>query len=202
MMERRGYHHGNLRAALLEAARILIAKKGHSEFTLAEAARMASVSTAAPYRHFSSRAHLVRNLATIGYARLRSQIRGVRRKGLDPFEELLAIGQAYLDFSINHKAEYIAMFECNIPFDATPAISRHVRELVGEIGDAAGALLRDMPELERPPGRLIAYNIWSMAHGLVGLLRNPDEHAQPRSEIEEILENGLRIYLCGLQASR
>ncbi|WP_414637853.1 TetR/AcrR family transcriptional regulator, partial [Alloacidobacterium sp.] len=45
----RGYHHGNLKEALLRAALELIAKKGPAGFTFAEAARWAGVSPAAPY---------------------------------------------------------------------------------------------------------------------------------------------------------
>jgi hypothetical protein len=51
----RGYHHGNLREALLRAALQLIAEKGPAGFTFAEAARWAGVSPAAPYRHFRDR---------------------------------------------------------------------------------------------------------------------------------------------------
>ena len=52
---RRGYHHGNLREALVAAALDLIADKGPAGFTFAEAARAAGVSPAAPYRHFRDR---------------------------------------------------------------------------------------------------------------------------------------------------
>ena len=51
----RGYHHGNLKEALLQAALELIAEKGAAGFTFADAARMAGVSPAAPYRHFRDR---------------------------------------------------------------------------------------------------------------------------------------------------
>ena len=53
--ERRGYHHGNLREALIRAALELIAQKGPAGFTFADAARSAGVSSAAPYRHFRDR---------------------------------------------------------------------------------------------------------------------------------------------------
>ena len=54
-MSRRGYHHGNLREALIEAALTLIGEKGHAGFTFADAARLAGVSPAAPYRHYRDR---------------------------------------------------------------------------------------------------------------------------------------------------
>lgn len=57
-MAKRGYHHGNLRQALVEAALELIAETGPQGFTMAEAAKRADVSAAAPYRHFTGREDL------------------------------------------------------------------------------------------------------------------------------------------------
>ena len=68
--ERRGYHHGNLREALVAAALELIAEKGPAGFTFAEAARAAGVSPAAPYRHFRDREALLADIARRGFERL------------------------------------------------------------------------------------------------------------------------------------
>jgi AcrR family transcriptional regulator len=68
--EPRGYHHGNLREALIRAALELIAKKGAAGFTFAEAARFAGVSPAAPYRHFRDREELLANVALRGFEQL------------------------------------------------------------------------------------------------------------------------------------
>jgi AcrR family transcriptional regulator len=62
----RGYHHGNLKEALLQAALDLIAKKGAAGFTFADAARLAGVSPAAPYRHFRDRDELLSSIAQRG----------------------------------------------------------------------------------------------------------------------------------------
>ena len=59
----RGYHHGNLKEALIRAALQLIAEKGPAGFTFAEAARFAGVSPAAPYRHFRDRDDLLADVA-------------------------------------------------------------------------------------------------------------------------------------------
>src|ERR1041385_8662315 len=63
----RGYHHGNLKEALLQAALGLIAEKGAAGFTFADAARMAGVSPAAPYRHFRDRDELLSSIAQRGF---------------------------------------------------------------------------------------------------------------------------------------
>ena len=58
-MPKRAYHHGNLKAALVEAALDLIANKGPTGFTLSEAAKQAGVTPAAVYRHFEGREDLI-----------------------------------------------------------------------------------------------------------------------------------------------
>ena len=65
--ERRGYHHGNLREALISAALDLIAQKGPAGFTFADSARWAGVSSAAPYRHFCYREALLAVVSSRGF---------------------------------------------------------------------------------------------------------------------------------------
>ncbi len=67
---KRGYHHGDLRAALLEAAREVLAKEGVEALTLREVARRAGVTHAAPYRHFADKEALLAAVATEGFAAL------------------------------------------------------------------------------------------------------------------------------------
>ena len=67
--ERRGYHHGNLREALVAAAVDLISQHGPEGFTVAEAARLAGVSPGAPYRHFRDAEALLAEVALRGFER-------------------------------------------------------------------------------------------------------------------------------------
>src|ERR1700749_4663639 len=72
--QRRGYHHGNLREALIQAAQDLIGAKGPAGFTIAEAARLAGVSPAAPYRHFRDAESLLAEVALRGYDRFADRL--------------------------------------------------------------------------------------------------------------------------------
>src|SRR5262245_19019392 len=78
---RRGYHHGNLREALVDAALDLIAQKGPAGFTFAEAARHAGVSPAAPYRHFRDRDALMADVARRGFERFEQRLRATWDEG-------------------------------------------------------------------------------------------------------------------------
>src|SRR5918911_2703389 len=98
--QRRGYHHGNLREALIQAALDLIAKKGPAGFTFAEAARSAGVSPAAPYRHFRDRDDLMADVARQGVERFEAMLAVAWKQGLpDPLTAFGNIGKAYLAFA-------------------------------------------------------------------------------------------------------
>jgi AcrR family transcriptional regulator len=66
-MSKRGYHHGNLKQALIDAALTLIETKGPTGFTLSEASKTAGVTPAAVYRHFDGREDLIAEAARQGY---------------------------------------------------------------------------------------------------------------------------------------
>ena len=109
---RRGYHHGNLREALIDATLELIGAKGPAGFTIAEAARLAGVSPAAPYRHFRDADALLAEVALRGYDRFTERLakawNGGRPQPVRAFEDL---GRAYLAFAREEPAYYAAMFE-------------------------------------------------------------------------------------------
>src|SRR6201988_3561246 len=114
----RGYHHGNLKEALLRAALELIAKKGPAGFTFAEAARWAGVSPAAPYRHFRDRDELISSVALRGFQQFEAALAkawdGGRPDSMTPLDRL---GKAYLAFARTEPAYYSAIFESGIPLD-------------------------------------------------------------------------------------
>ena len=97
---RRGYHHGNLREALIRAALDLIAEKGPAGFTFADAARSAGVSSAAPYRHFRDRQALLADVARRGFELFEQRLNAAWNEGRpDPFRAFENVGRAYLAFA-------------------------------------------------------------------------------------------------------
>src|SRR5437588_7555086 len=96
----RGYHHGNLKEALVQAALELIAQKGAAGFTFAEAARSAGVSPAAPYRHFRDRDELLTDVARRGFDKFEAALARAWDGGRpDVFTAFDRMGKAYLQFA-------------------------------------------------------------------------------------------------------
>jgi AcrR family transcriptional regulator len=100
----RRYHHGNLRAALIEAALSLLAEGGPAVLSLREVARRAGVSHAAPYRHFDDRAALLSALAEHAFVELEQRLVASDRS-------LEALGRAYLEFALDHPERFRLMFD-------------------------------------------------------------------------------------------
>jgi len=121
---KRGYHHGNLRQALVEGALALIAEKGPTGFTLSEAAKQADVTPAAVYRHFDGRDQLIAEVARQGYdifaALLEYAYNDGKPSALSAFE---ATGRAYLAFARKYPGHYMAMFESGLSFNAHPDLA-------------------------------------------------------------------------------
>ena len=198
--ERRGYHHGNLREALIEAALRLIAEKGAAGFTVAEAARVAGVSPAAPYRHFRSAEELLAEIAVRGFDRLNIALRQAWNGGVpDPIRAFETMGRAYLAFAREEPAHYEAMFNARLPVDVYPELQLAGDRAFGALRDAAEVLAARLPQPRRPPSLMVALHVWSLSHGIASLFARPDASRRklPMSA-EELLEAGVLLYLQGL----
>jgi AcrR family transcriptional regulator len=196
----RGYHHGNLKEALLRAALELIAKKGPAGFTFAEAARWAGVSPAAPYRHFSDRDELLASVARRGFEQFEAALARAWDNGRPaPLAALDRLGKAYLEFASSEPAYYSAMFEAGIPLDTSPELVQAGEQAFAVLRAATEAVVATMPARNRPPVRMMALHIWALSHGIASLFARGDaaRRALPMPP-EELLEAAVLIYLRGL----
>lgn len=157
------YHHGDLRAACLRAARDLLEEDGRAELSLRAVARRAGVSPTAPYRHFVDRETLVSAVAAEGYRELAGCLARAHPAPATP-ADLAAVAVAYVQFALAHPALFRVMFSepCDPGNDeraaATAAVSAYVEALVRrafpDVGNDAGALFTA---------------IWALVHGLAFL---------------------------------
>jgi AcrR family transcriptional regulator len=196
----RGYHHGNLKEALIRAALELIAQKGPAGFTFAEAARAAGVSPAAPYRHFRDRDELLVDVARRGFDRFTQALSDAWGEGRpDPFTAFGRIGRAYLDFARTEPAYYSAMFEAGIALDTHSELREAGARAFAVLRSAAETLIAHAPPPQRPPALMMALHVWALSHGVASLFGRADagRRTLPMSP-EELLEAGVLVYLRGL----
>ncbi len=195
--KRRRYHHGNLREALIDASRRLIAEKSPQGFLLSDAAKYAGVSPAAPYRHFKGKEELIEAVALDGFDLFGEDLRKAYSAKTDPFEGILALGDAYLKFAKDNQGAYMAMFESGLNITGNSQL-KHASDLAFEsLRQAADDLLQTIPEAQRPPVGMVAQHIWAMSHGVAELFGR-GEGQNTAFAPEDLLESGIRLYLHGL----
>lgn len=199
--ERDTYHHGNLREALVGAARVLIAERGPAGFSFAEIARSAGVSPAAPYRHFRDRNALIAEVARRGFDLFTADLARAWNNGRpDPWRALEACGRAYLDFARREPAYYAAMFETGFALEEDRTLADAGDRAFTILLQATEAVCARIPHSDRPPARMVALHIWALSHGIASLFVRPVDGAKRRLPMspEDLLEAGVLIYLRAL----
>lgn len=125
------YHHGNLRAALIEASFDVLAEQGPEKFSVAKVAKRLAVSSAAPYRHFADRDQLLAAVATQAAVELTELIRStVSTLDSDPAQKFAATAGTYVRYAITRGAAFNVIFAADLQ-----------RELVGELGSTPQDLI-------------------------------------------------------------
>ncbi len=165
-----GYHHGDLRRALIESAIAFLENHDASELSLRGIAKLAGVSTAAPYHHFSSKEDVLLAVANTGFISLTDYMRpAVRRVSPDkPTRRLQVAAMKYLEFAWDNPGQYSAMFRNRLVDPASEeqlksAALRSFQQMVRNVQ----AALKEHGRRQDPT--IVAYTIWSALHGLARL---------------------------------
>ncbi|MCB5174120.1 TetR/AcrR family transcriptional regulator [Microvirga lenta] len=176
--DRQGYHHGNLKEALIEAAQRFIAERGIGGFTLADAAKLVGVTPAALYRHFRGREALVAEVAFRGFTELSNRLGRALQSDGTPLERFTRMGEAYLAFAEQEPGFYAAMFSAK-PADGgacapggPKAEAKPAEKPSG--GNAFDFLVHALSDTF-PDGfkgvdvRFVAIEVWALSHGIATL---------------------------------
>ncbi|HZH08978.1 MAG TPA: TetR/AcrR family transcriptional regulator [Microvirga sp.] len=177
--DRQGYHHGNLKEALIEAAQRFIAERGLGGFTLADAAKLVGVTPAALYRHFRGREALVAEVAFRGFDELAKRLGKALQSDGTPLERFTRMGEAYLAFAEQEPGFYAAMFSAKPqesegcgPWSkaAQDTSSKGSQRSNSAFDYLVEALSKTFPEgFQGVDTRFIAIEVWALSHGIATL---------------------------------
>ena len=189
----RPYHHGNLRAALLEQAERTVRERGVQDLSLRELAREVGVSHAAPRRHFADRQALLDALAEAGFARLGAELRSAAEGAGEDFEaRLRATAAAYVRFATRDAALLELMFagkhreESGSLHEAADRAFAVMLELIDE-GQADGALEPGDPER-------VGLVLFATMQGIAALVTGGMVHAE---QLDELVADAIAHFLRG-----
>ncbi len=166
----RGYHHGDLRQALVDSALAVLTEKGVDGFSLRETARRAGVSPAAYKHHFADTRALMTALAAIAFTRLADALeKADAAAGQGRRERLAAQGAAYIGFALAERALFDLMWRAALLDLTDPRLSDEKTRAFDRLDRLArgGDALR-RPHLDQAMAPTIA--CWSLVHGFARLM--------------------------------
>lgn len=194
------YHHGDLRNALIMAAVELIEENGSTEFAIADAARRAGVSAAAPYRHFKDRNALldaVCELYFIGLGAAATATCDAYAHGSR--ESVIALGHMYIDYVLSRSDFYRLAWAQGNEANAEPQECAVHRPGFHTFISAVDAWCKQ--QQLRAADRLdLGLKLWGLAHGLAVLKMNGQmDYFMPGADIHEMLESSANTFLDGVE---
>ncbi len=196
------YHHGELRQALIDAARQLINERQGNDFSLSDACRRAGVSTAAPYRHFADKNEIITEVVAQGFVDMTTRFRTAAEPHAPGAQDrIIAVGLVYLNFAIGEPALFRMMFsqkpnqtgEDIATINGKACFAYVLQEVIdycafhGVIGNA----------------QMIALQLWTLVHGAASLTID-DDYAKvaPQIDTEDMIASGAERLLFLLPQSR
>lgn len=190
----RGYHHGDLRATLVETSLDLIAEQGIGAFSVAEIARRAGVSQAAPYRHFADRDALLAAVAMAVADQLAERIRAAAAARDDPVGKLAAAFGAYTRYMIERRAGLHVIYADGLLGPKYAELHGHTRALMDELLTLSFAAAPDAQA-----GLALMEQLLAQAHGyatfyLDGVL---ETHGYSKDLVVEKSEEAARVVIRG-----
>jgi AcrR family transcriptional regulator len=191
------YHHGDLHAALLQAAETILERDGLGGLTLRAAAREAGVSHAAPTHHFGDMTGLLSDLAAAGFRKFGASMSAAAATRTSAAERMDAMGEAYVTFAREHPATFLLMFRSERLDHARPALRQAMDEAFGLL--TRGVIAQRGSEVPSAPLAVIAEiaGAWSLVHGFAMLmidhrLGNLLSHLPQGTGVQDLLRAVLR----------
>jgi AcrR family transcriptional regulator len=190
-----GFHHGDLRGALIAATRQLIESHGPENFSLADACRLAGVSTAAPYKHFRDKQEILQEICQQGFEELgRRTEAAVEAHGVGTLEGIVAMGRAYVAFALEETAVFRLMFGQNKAIKQIEEVETSGKACFSGVINQV-ALFCTTSEQPGDP-HAIALQLWTLVHGASCLLID-DDYAKvaPGVDIDALIGDAARRIL-------
>jgi len=211
------YHHGDLRATLLEITARIIAEEGVEKVTMRALSQQAGVSRAAPYRHFPDKTTLLCAVAADGFRKLENQMKKVvqMRSGNDALSCLADMSMAYVDFAVSNPSNYRLMFgREGLIKSPTPELRANAQAAFNVFQEVIRDWQQNNSSINGEP-IFLTNVLWSTVHGLSMLLIDRyfqngemvtpvypqlfDESTLPAEDIQKLVKLAVKTIIDGIK---
>ncbi len=191
--EKTAYHHGDLRAALVEATRLLIEEKGIDHFSVSDACRRAGVSTAAPYKHFKNKGEMINAVMLESMERHKAEmLASMQAHPEGSLDRIRALGENYVGFALREPGIFLLRFGQN-DGKLVPEVEDMGQDIYDIVQNEVAKVLGEPGVTHKVKQR--SFMLWSFVHGLSMLSMNPELAEKGGNlDVDELLnEIGWRV---------
>jgi AcrR family transcriptional regulator len=191
------YHHGDLRAALIDTAVELIGERGVREFSLAEASRRLGVAVSAPYAHFADRDDLLAAVAVRAFELFTGALLPEMAKDTDAADRLAGMARGYIRFAAYHRPLFEMLYEAGLDKARHPEIEVAEQPL----NDAFLDTVRALTDGDEARAEDLATAVEATARGYAMLLLDDGPDPDPGA-VELAAERTSRAILALIEGRR